>query len=292
MRTRFSFVLIVGCFLLLPACGKKEPADSNTTTTTTTNASSDTASPAAEPSVAPSSTDASALQSSSAPPPAATPTTQPTPTERTDIKATHFTDIQGTYAQSAIADLGKLGILDQTTGAFRPYAPISRREFVRWLFKANNTYAGTDATKVIRVAETGPATFSDVGLSDADFRYIQGLANAGFVIGIDKNHFAPDRLLTREEMLAIEVSADIGGDANSASNGYDLQSALNVSDIDSINPKYRNPLGKPDAGAIMHRAFGNIKQLKPQQQVTRGEAAMALSVVGGGSSTAALTTPK
>ncbi|GAC1390943.1 MAG: hypothetical protein NVSMB31_08100 [Vulcanimicrobiaceae bacterium] len=188
-----------------------------------------------------------------------------------------FTDIAGIYAEPAIRSLGKLGVFESTSGAFRPHEPIKRREYLRWLVKTNNAYNKDDNAKFVRLAETGPASFVDVGMDDPDYKYIQGMANAGFVIGIDKNHFAPDRLLTREELLAITVSADLGGAASDYTSPIERSINLNVSDLADINPKYSNPLGQRDAGVVMHRAFGNIKALKPKQQVTRGEAALALA---------------
>lgn len=199
-----------------------------------------------------------------------------------------FTDISGDFGEAAIRDEAALGILDSTSGQFKPNAPISRAQFVRWLVKANNVYFKNEPGKQIRLARSGPM-FADVAKNNADFPYIQGLANAGYVIGIDAKHFAPARTITREELLAIKAPLDEGGDIKpfgSAAN--DLQ---RFSDAKTINKHYDAAIDEDYSVRTTQniaRIWGTLKALQPQKPVTRSEAAIAISEVNNGSAAVAL----
>jgi len=199
-----------------------------------------------------------------------------------------FTDIAGVYGEQAIRDEATLGILDSTSGTFQPNAPISRALFVRWLVKANNVYYGNRAASQIRLAQTGNPTFVDVPAANADFQYIQGLANAGYVIGVDATHFAPSRLLTREEMVAIKAPLDSAPTLPSYAS-----SDIPFSDAAKVSKPYRAAIGADVAASggnwaytsgNLGRVYGTLKTLQPQKTVTRSEAAIALSAVGVGNS--------
>src|SRR5579872_2053700 len=77
--------------------------------------------------------------------------------------AVSFTDIAGYDGEQDIKDVAALGILDSTSGAFRPNDPVTRADFARWLVKAQNTIP--EAGYQIRLAQSGPATFVDVPVS-------------------------------------------------------------------------------------------------------------------------------
>jgi hypothetical protein len=105
----------------------------------------------------------------------------------------------------------QLGVVDPTSGAFRPGAPIKRREFIRWLVKANNVlWADTPAKKVNLADTTETSVFPDVATSDPDFPYIQGMQDAGYSVGFPDKTFKPDQALTREQMFAIKNVFDRG----------------------------------------------------------------------------------
>ncbi len=190
-----------------------------------------------------------------------------------------FEDVKGVSGEKEIIQLAQLGIFDTTSGKFNPQAPITRAEFVRWLVRANNTIFAGSPDKTIRLPETGKAAFSDVPPTHPDFRYIQGMTNAGFVIGNDAKTFKPNQILTREQMLAIKVALDhrvaidryTGGppgawtDSNKISKQY--WPAIYVESV------FQN---KANVG----RTFGTIKTLKPQAPVTRAEAAVCISAIG------------
>lgn len=214
----------------------------------------------------------------------------PTATPAVPTQTVSFTDINGDFGQQAITDEAALGILDSTSGAFKPNAPITRAQFVRWLVKASNVYFRETPSKQIRLAKTGPAQFVDVPVSNPDFQYVQGLTNAGYVIGIDKTHFAPNRPLTREEMVAIKAPVDEGAaikmDPGMAS--FDLQK---YSDVKKINKHYLGAIdedGSVRTTQNISRVWGSLRTLSPQKPVTRSEAAIAIWEIDDGGAAVAM----
>lgn len=194
-----------------------------------------------------------------------------------------FTDIKGIFAEQAIYDLAKLGVFESTSGAFRPSAPIKRREFIRWLVRANNAIFSDTPDKQVRLAESGDATFVDVPPSDPDFKYIQGMANAGYVIGYDAKHFRPEQNLVREELVAIKAPFDHNGAQVDQHAGIsDVRAAWGFSDIDQISKQYYASFYTDYFVSPQHnisRIWGTIKKFQPLKPVTRAEAALAADVI-------------
>lgn len=196
--------------------------------------------------------------------------------------AVTFTDINGIFAQQAITDEATLGILDATSGAFKPNAPIARADFVRWLVKADNAYFQSSPQSQIREAEDTTSTFVDVAPSNPNFGYIQGLANAGFVIGKNATHFAPDKPLIREELISIKTQLD-ERNAIPPTPG-DLQ-FMGYSDKSTIDPQFVGAVYEDSTARStgnIARVWGSLKVLHPRQPVTRADAALAIDVIGSG----------
>jgi hypothetical protein len=194
-------------------------------------------------------------------------------------KTVAFEDIKGVLAEKEITQLGQLGVLDTTSGKFTPQAPITRAEFVRWLVRANNTFFAGSADKSIRLPETGKATFSDVPPTHPDFRYIQGMSNAGFAIGYDEKTFNPNQILTREQMLAMKVALDHRVPIESSKGG----APVGWTDSNKISKKYWSAIYTESIfqnNANIRRTFGSLKTLNPQAAVNRAEAALCISVIG------------
>lgn len=216
-------------------------------------------------------------------------TVLPSSTPAVAVKQVSFTDINGDFGQQAIQDEAALGILDSTSGAFKPNAPITRAQFVRWLVKADNVYFKDTVSKQIRLAKIGPALFVDMPVNNPDFQYIQGLANAGYVIGIDKTHFAPNRPLTREELLAIKAPVDEG--ANIPFDSTMKMYLGNFSDVDKINPLYMPAIHEDESVRTTRniaRIWGTLKALSPKKPVTRSEAAIAIWEINDGNAAVAM----
>jgi hypothetical protein len=215
---------------------------------------------------------ATATVAAAAPAAVATPTPNPT-------ASVHFTDI---FAEPAIKQEATLGVFDATTGKFNPYGTVPRAEYVRWLVMANNVYFKSQPDKQIRLAEANSRqSFVDVPKSNPDFKYIQGMANSGFLIGIDKNHFAPSRPLTREEMIAILMSRDANSAAlpkaippsgwNYSAGGWSL--SVDFTDRNKVSKPYwgafqlNNGWGNSYAVQEVKRIYGNTKVFDPQKTV-------------------------
>jgi len=131
-------------------------------------------------------------------------------------------------------------------------------------------------------AESKNAAFADVPASNPNFKYIQGLANSGFVIGIDGTHFAPQKPLTREQMIYIKACADERQDIKT--NGQALSVLDSFSDGSKINKRFLGAVYEDQSASTtgtFHRVYGTTKLFQPQQAVTRTEAAEALSVMKG-----------
>ncbi len=231
-----------------------------------------------------------------APVSAATPAAIATPTPTLNpTAAIHYSDIAGIFAENAIKQEAQLGVFgNATSGKFNPYGTVPRAEYVRWLVMANNIYFKTQPDKQIRLAEANAdQSFVDVPKSNPDYKYIQGMVNSGFVIGIDKKHFAPTRPLTREEMIAILMSRDANSSAlpkagppstwNYSSGGGTL--SVDLTDRDKISKPYwgafqlNNGWGNSLALQEIKRIYGNTKIFYPQKAVTRADTAVALQVI-------------
>jgi hypothetical protein len=193
-----------------------------------------------------------------------------------------FTDIQGIFAEQQIKDLAQLGVFDVATGTFAPQDTIKRSEFARWLVKANNALYADTPSKQIRPAEGTEQAFTDVPPSHPDYKYVQALANAGFIVGVDEKHFAPDRDLSREEMIAIKVPVDLGGDPYKNTGLGDVRAAFPFSDDDKISKRYYDAIygDNFDGSKNITRVFGQMRTFQPQRPVTRSEAAACVSTIG------------
>lgn len=196
------------------------------------------------------------------------------------LTAVEYTDIEDKYGSAEIQLMASLGLFGQAQGEFHPNAPITRAEFVRWLVKANNIYSGAGLGKrqLIRLAEHQQSTFTDVPADHPDFRYIQGMVDAGFVIGYDETTFAPDRPLSREELVAIKGAVDYNGN-QTADRLQTIQAGW--SDSNQISKKYYGAFywDRYTSSPNIPRTFGSFKAFRPQQPTSRAEAAICLTAI-------------
>lgn len=220
-------------------------------------------------------------------PQAATGTTAPTP----------FTDLDKTPPElrQYLQDLANLSVLTPApTGTkqnsargsalFEPGRIITRREFSRWLFAANNRlYASRPALQVRAGLTTDQAAFRDVPVTDPDFAAIQGLAEAGILpssLSGDSTvvTFQPDKPLTRESLLLWKVPMDIRQALPTATVDA-VQQTWGFQDAAKISPRaMRSVLADFQNGDLsnIRRAFGYTTLFLPKKPVSRAEAAAAL----------------
>lgn len=263
MNTRLALLALIAVTLASCGGGKGQ----------TQASPSPAATVAASPSAAPATT---------APTAAATATGTPDP-----LAAVKFTDISGNLAEQIIKQEAVAGVFGTTGGAFRPYEPLTRAEFVRWLVRSNNAMYKDEPASTIRLADpSSDVTFADVPKSNPDFPYIQGMANAGYVIGVDSKHFAPDRNITREELVAIFVSRMVGS-AVKPSTPDQIANDVGISDAKDISKPYWGAIesdhwsGLFGSNHVLNRVYGSVKVFHPRKPATRTDAALAVQTFGG-----------
>jgi hypothetical protein len=229
------------------------------------------------------SADASTDAAAEASPPAASPSAAASVATST---APGYTDITGVNGAAQITGFGTLGVLDPKSGAFDPGAPVNRREFIRWLVKANNVlWADTPAKRINLADATEKSAFRDVATSDPDFPDIQGMQDAGYSVGFPDGTFKPDATLTREQMFAIKNTFDRGSVDPGLAKGIDF--ARNTvmppwKDKASISKTYVAAIatGANGGGDNFALVYGSSSLFHPQFPVTRAQAAVAVSSIG------------
>ncbi len=196
-----------------------------------------------------------------------------------------------------ISDLAALGVLTPSASAsagvadsttFNPNQTITRREFARWLFDANNTLFQEQPAKRIRLATaTEQPAFQDLSRTNPDFGIIQGLAEAGLIpSALSGNsttvNFRPEAPLTRADLVQWKVPLDVRRslptatiDAVQQTWGFQDAPRIAPDALKAILADYQNG----DLSNI-RRAFGYTTLLQPQKPVTRAEAAAALWYFG------------
>jgi hypothetical protein len=133
-----------------------------------------------------------------------------------------FSDVPTTFwGYYAISSLSSKGIVSgYPDGTFEPNADITRAEFAAMLAKA------------LGLSTTGTTgTFTDVTADDWCYGAVNAAASAGLVSGMGNNLFAPNALITREEM-AVMVAKALGTKAP-AITGTELNAFSDSSTVDS-----------------------------------------------------------
>jgi outer membrane murein-binding lipoprotein Lpp len=203
-------------------------------------------------------------------------------TETSQIaKHPQFIDLEEVPNKDMIDDLTKLGLFDGMPEKFEPYKPISRGEYVIWLFKANNLLQNKD--KQVRLAPQLEPQFKDLQSSDPSYKYAQALANAGYSVGYDDGSFKPNQAITREEMIGMKVGVDEG--KNIAPYKGQMAFVWKFSDAQQVDNRFSGYIHNDyyisgPNGNNIQRAFGKIGTFKPKQAVSRQEAAGTLWQVG------------
>ncbi len=229
--------------------------------------------------------DGTIAQPSSTPPPITS-----TPTLYTDL------DKAPKELQQYLTDLAQLGVLslspsgDKTKAAdttFAPDKPVSRREYARWLFAANNRLYSDRAAQQIRSGQASQPAFRDLPPTDPDFAAIQGLAEAGIIPSSLSGDptvvtFRPDAQLTREAMLLWKVPMDTRQPLPTA-NLDAIKQTWGFQDAARIEPSaQRAVLADFQNGDLsnIRRVFGYTTLFQPQKPVPRAEAAATLWYFG------------
>ncbi|MBD2595882.1 S-layer homology domain-containing protein [Nostoc spongiaeforme FACHB-130] len=198
------------------------------------------------------------------------------------LKSINFTDISGVNGETEIRQLAQLGVLETTSGEFRPQAPVTRGQFVAWLVKTYNKLHRDS----IRLSQNNRLAFPDVSSSHPHFTFIQAAHNAGFLAGFDDGNFKPDDILTREQMIVLKTTLESNPKVrnnSSALRNYRnfISNNRGFSDAEQINDRYLPyiafDLGNAAGIGNFTRVYGRTPIYAPQKAVTRAEAALLLS---------------
>ncbi|MCH5212935.1 MAG: S-layer homology domain-containing protein, partial [Oscillospiraceae bacterium] len=102
------------------------------------------------------------------------------------------------WAVPAINRLATMGIINgRSETVFDPNATVTRAEFAKMVCIAFGISTNTGNMQ----------TFADVTLSDWFYPYVEAAAAAGVINGISDTEFAPNDLITREQMAAMMYRA-------------------------------------------------------------------------------------
>lgn len=211
----------------------------------------------------------------------------------TNNSSTSITPIDNTPSNlnlenSPLQELISLNIIDNSTQEINPYQIINRREYARWLVKANNLLYADSNGKQIRLANpNSKPIFTDINNNDPDFAVIQGLAEAGLIpssLTQDSNalNFRPDAPLTREDLIAWKIPLDFRQNLPTASLDS-IKETWGFQDASQIKPQIWQKLyvdWQNGEDSNVKRAFGYITLFQPQKPVTYEEVARVLQKFG------------
>lgn len=207
--------------------------------------------------------------------------TQPTSTAGAQEQATPvtktFSDLGDCPNKELVDDLARLHVFDDLGADFKPYEPITRAQYVTWLYKAYN--AIQPGQRQLHLAPQAGPQFKDVSPTHPAYKYIQALAFTGYSIGYLDGTFRPDKPLTREEMIGIKVALDSGKDLPPYRS--QMECVWKFSDSKQVDERFTGYVHQDfyisgPKGNNIQRAFGKIAAFHPKQAVLRNEAAATL----------------
>jgi hypothetical protein len=205
-----------------------------------------------------------------------------------------FPDLKGDPLEEIAAGLAKLGAVDFSDRMFRPDEVVHRGEFITWLVRTNDIFFRDQPDRQIRLASTReiPA-FTDVLPSTQYFPYVQGMVDAGYMVGWGEPELKYDHNLTREWLVVLRDGIDLGKRAVVADpatyNTLRVSLRTFLKDADLVSDRcLAAVLADVTRGNTMRLAFGATNRLDPKRTVIRRQAALALSQLRGRNYRAAL----
>jgi hypothetical protein len=263
--------IVLTAVLLAAGCAGNSAGNSTTNAAVEASAAPTIAATAATmPSASPSATDTAAAVTTASSSPVAVATPQ-------------YTDLAGVYGADKIGQLAQLHVLDIAGPSFGANQPVMRREFVRWLYAANNAIQNDDAKK-IRPAPPGEAAyFKDMPVTDKDYTVIQGMQDAGISVGFPDKTFKADVPITREQAVAVALGVDCDYNGNWKDTPNQAYIYLPPwKDKATVSKTYAPIIAScGDATTdTVGRVWGKIAVFHPQANLTRGEAALMIWQTG------------
>jgi len=176
-----------------------------------------------------------------------------------------FADLAGHWAQTDIEWLAMKGLIEGVDDThFQPEANVTRAQFAVMIARALNLQAPASAPR---------QPFADVPQDAWYAEAVRSAYAAGIINGVAKNRFAPNKEMTREEMMVMLIRAGklVAADAF---NNPDPTVALTFADTQSISK-----WAISDVTLAVHAGLikGNSQhKLIPQSKATRAEAAVII----------------
>ncbi|MBN4001188.1 fasciclin domain-containing protein [Nostoc sp. LPT] len=199
-----------------------------------------------------------ATPSSDTPSPATPSPATPSPTSTVNLS-----DVSSDYwARPFIQALAENNVISGfPDGTYRPNQPVTRAEFAALIQKAFGNQN--------RVRQLSAGGFSDVPANYWAAAAIQSAYETGFLAGYPGNVFRPNQEIPRVQgIVALNNGLGLtGGDTSTLTNFYNDASAI---------PEYAvNSVAAATVGNLVVN-YPDVKQLNPQQSLTRAEAAALL----------------
>ena len=181
-----------------------------------------------------------------------------------------------------LKELVSLGVLPKAgiTNQAEFEGSLTRGQYIAMIVEMNNVLH--EPSNQIRLARDGDGqTFDDVPPSHPYYKYVQGMVDAGYVIGFNEKTFQPDKKLTREELVAIMAKRDY--DFKDFDSKYYWENYMKFTDKNDIAPKYREAVSKDDSmgdRSSLKDAFGELKLFHPKKEARVYEALLSLNMIG------------
>ncbi|MEH2173094.1 fasciclin domain-containing protein [Nostoc sp.] len=211
----------------------------------------------------------SAPASSQTPVPSTTPSPEtpspatPSPATPSPTSTVNLSDVSSDYwARPFIQALAENNVISGfPDGTYRPNQPVTRAEFAALIQKAFSNQN--------RVRQLSAGGFSDVPANYWAAAAIQNAYETGFLAGYPGNVFRPNQEIPRVQGI-VALSSGLGltgGDTSTLTTYYNDASAI---------PQYA--VGSVAAATVSNLVvnYPDVKQLNPQQSLTRAEAAALL----------------
>ncbi|MES1026424.1 fasciclin domain-containing protein [Gloeocapsa sp. BRSZ] len=175
--------------------------------------------------------------------------------------ATNFSDVAANYwAQPFIQALAARNIITGfPDGTFKPEQPVQRAEFAAMIQKAFNQN---------RVRQLEGSGFTDVPTDYWATAAIEEAYETGFMGGFPEGEFQPAQDITKlQAIVALANGLNLTADSS-------LQNAIATSYLDAeVVPAYATDEVAAATQANLIVNYPNVRQLNPQQSLTRAEAA-------------------
>lgn len=189
---------------------------------------------------------------------------------------------------AVIMGLAELGVIPQVSGYLLPDTPIERGDYIMWLVRAHHIFNRDDPKEWFPLAEKEDTwTFSDVTPGSMSYPYLQGMVNAGLIVGFTApgQEYNYARNIIRERMILLRGAMELGTEEVTArpEEYENLRVHLSnlIDDAADVTDEYVPAvLADLQKGHTIELVWGNVDKLEPRKLLTRREAARSVSRMG------------